>query len=192
MCLSDNTLTESSMCYHTSVLQLYGCLKNLVAEGDHSSESTSHARKMCLSSAREISSLIKVHRSKWGIDRMSATAIHWVSTSLFVLLEDLDNPENCGPFIDLCTVARAFSRRWTLSKGILRMVQITASQMGATLPDEVKALFLDFESECWEGSGLYSFSSGYPNFATILKPGSAVEDSEMDQFLKRWDRLHIE
>ena len=97
---------------------------------------------------------------------MSPTTIQWVSTSLFALLDGLDNTDNRNAFIELCTVAQAFCRRWTLPKGILRMIQLTASQRGVQLPGEVEALFMDFESQNWDRKDREKFSrSGYRGYA---------------------------
>jgi hypothetical protein len=179
-----------SMFYHTSVLQIYCVVRNLTPEDDGSGNAAS-AKEMCFLAAREISSLIGIHRTKWGIERMSSTAIHGVMASLFALLDDLVSAENRSAFIDLCTVARAFARRWTLARGILRMLQITAEQRDVPMPSEVGALFMDFESQSWERKDREEISSGYPNFATVLRRGRAVEDYEMDRFLEKWDKLHV-
>ena len=178
-----------SMCYHTSLLQIYFFLKTTAPESTES-EAAAHARHQCFSLAKQITSLITLHRSKWGIERMSPTTIQWVSTSLFALLDGLDNTDNRNAFIELCTVARAFCQRWTLPKGILRMIQLTASQRGIQLPGEVEALFMDFESQNWDRKDREKFSrSGYPNFAAIHKRDG---DHEMDKFLEKWDTLSIE
>lgn len=178
------------MCYHTSLLQIY-FLKTTAPETAKSETATAaQAKQQCFSLAKQLTSLIKLHRSKWGIERMSPTTIQWVSTSLFALLDGLDNSDNRNAFIELCTVARAFCHRWTLPKGILRMIQLTASQRGVQLPREVEALFMDFESQNWDRKDREKFSrSGYPNFAAMHKRDG---DHEMDKFLEKWDTLSID
>lgn len=111
--------------------------------------------------------------------------------SLFALLDDLLNAESRSSFIELCIVARALARRWTQARGILRMMQITAEQRGAPIPSEVRALLADFESQSWGSSDREKLSSGYPNFATILRPDESSEDYEMDSFLAKWDKLQV-
>lgn len=179
------------MCYNNSVIQLYSFLKSTVRESDGPRTGV-RAKEICHSCAREISSLIGIHRSKWGVDRMSLTRIQWVMRSLFALLGDLDNPCNRTAFIELCTVGRSFARNYMLPRGILRMIQITAHQMEAPLPSDVAALFRDFESESWERKDLEKLSSVYPNFATIYRPSNSAEDHEMDRFLEKWDSLCID
>jgi hypothetical protein len=123
---------------------------------------------------------------------MSPTTGQWVSVGLFALLEGLDEPNNRTAFIELCIVARAFSRRWVVSKAILRMIQITATQMQVTLPSEVEALFLDFESNDWTTQDRETLSSSYPNFAAFHQSDGAAEEADMDEFLKKWDKLSVD
>ena len=185
-----NVLTIISIFYHASILQIYRFLRNLTPEED-STSGVANANEMCFSAAKEISTLTEIHRSKWGIERMSSTMIHGVMASMFALLDDLVDAENRSAFIELCTIARAFARRSTLARGILRMIHITADQMGVPMPSEVEALLADFESQSWGPKDRERISSGYPNFATILRPGEAAENYEMDSFLERWDKLRV-
>lgn len=179
-----------SIFYHTSVLQIYLFLRNVAPEDDGLGGAAS-TKETCSLAAREISSLTGIHRSKWGIERMSSSAIQGVMAGLFALLDDLASAKSRAAFIELCTVARAFARRSTLARGILRMIQITADQKGVPIPNEVRTLLEDFESQSWRSEDRERLSSGYPNFATILRPDQAAADYEMDGFLEKWDKLHV-
>lgn len=191
--------TSTRNCYSTTKIQLHSLLKPLEAGDEHLPSSPSFpaetAKAICLASAREIATNIATHRRKWGIDRFPSPSIQWVSAGLFALLDGLDDPANRSAFIELCVVARSFSRRWPLAKAILRMIQLTAEQMGV-LPSEVEPLFLDFERKDWTMKDRETLSSSYPNFAAYYQPGaergSRADEEDMDAFLKKWDKLRLE
>lgn len=174
-------------------MQIFGFLRsNPNARTDLDPATTDHAKSVCLSTARRISSLLSIHREKWGIDRMAPSTIQWISISLFTLLEALDNPANRSAFVELCIVARSFARRFALAKGILRMIQLSANQQQVTLPAETGALFTDFESQSWRNNDAHEFSSFYPHFSSVIEQGPARQpDVAMDLFLEKWDRLAI-
>ncbi|KAL4793693.1 hypothetical protein BDV19DRAFT_390898 [Aspergillus venezuelensis] len=113
--------------------------------------------------------------------------------SLFTLLEDLDSPESRKAFIDLCVIARAFSRKWILMKGILRMIQVSAKNEGLVFPDETKALSMNFESLWKKKRDGELFSSLYPNPNSLHKTGGdrRAAEVELDSFLENWESLGI-
>ncbi|PYI09547.1 hypothetical protein BO78DRAFT_394770 [Aspergillus sclerotiicarbonarius CBS 121057] len=172
------------MFYHTTVMQIFGFLRSTHEGG--------HARALCLSSARRVAALLGVHRDKWGIDRMAPSTIQWCSIGLFTLMESLDSIANRSAFIELCIIARAFSRRFPLAKGILRMIQLSANQMQVVLPEETDALFTDFETLAWKEKDAHEFSSFYPHFSSVVRQGPTRQgDVDMDQFLAKWDTLAL-
>ncbi|PLB49138.1 hypothetical protein P170DRAFT_436770 [Aspergillus steynii IBT 23096] len=178
--------------YHTTVMQIFGFLRSNPSARTDLDPSADHAPTICLSTARRISYLLSIHRDKWGIDRMAPSTIQWISIGLFTLLEGLDALENRTAFIELCIVARAFSRRFPLAKGILRMIQLSASQQQVTLPAETGALFTDFESQSWRNNDAHEFSSFYPHFSSVIQQGPARQpDVAMDLFLEKWDQFGI-
>jgi hypothetical protein len=134
-----------------------------------------------------------MHRTKWSIEYISATAMHWVAIALFTLLDNLDETRSRDAFIDLCFVARVLSRRWLLAKGILRMIQITAQQMSIQLPTETETLLDDFSANLWEADkDGRRFSSAYPNFILLAQRvsalGGSVDDPiDMDEWLAKWE-----
>ncbi|RAL08504.1 C6 transcription factor [Aspergillus homomorphus CBS 101889] len=176
------------MFYHTTVMQIFGFMRS-----SHVDPGTaSHARELCLASARQIVHLLGIHRAKWGIDRMSPSTIQWWSIGLFTLMESLDSRENRNAFVELSIIAGAFTRRVPLAKGILRMIQLSASQMQLVLPEETEALFTDFETLAWKESDAQEFSSFYPHFHTVVQHGSFRQPGvDLDQFLAKWDGLSI-
>lgn len=179
------------MYYHTITIMVFGFAKN-IADGNGILHSKFHkfAANICLQSARKIASLMDIHRSSWGIDLFVVTYIQWTTVSLFILLEDLDDPMNREAFISLSIVAKVASRRWALGKGMLRAVQVTARKMEVSLPPEIDVLFSDFEKQSWGAKDRRGLSSSYPNFAVSI--GSVQTDEiELDKFLEKWDALNI-
>ncbi|KAB8068205.1 hypothetical protein BDV29DRAFT_184942 [Aspergillus leporis] len=177
--------------YHTTVMQIFGFLRSNSGTA-LDADTAKNAQDLCLSNARRIAYILGIHREKWGIDRMAPSTVQWTSISLFTLLEALDAPENRKAFIELCIFARAISRRFALGKGIMRMIQVTASQAQVSLPEETDALFLDFETQTWRDKDSQAFSSFYPHFSTVIRQGKAREtDISMDRFLEKWDGLSI-
>ncbi|KAL4935617.1 hypothetical protein BDV06DRAFT_206638 [Aspergillus oleicola] len=132
------------MVYHTVIIMLWGLLKKESSADTETEDNNANdlakdptaplkdppaslispftAREKCISHALSIASILQTHRNKWSMNYISPTTIHWVSMSLFTLLEDLDSPLSRKAFIDLCVIARAFSRKWILTKGMLSMV----------------------------------------------------------------------
>lgn len=179
------------MFYHTTVMQIFGFLRSN-QEVALEAGLAEYARELCLSSARRVAALLGVHRDKWGIDRMAPSTIQWCSIGMFTLMESLDSTANRNAFIELCIIARAFSRRFPLAKGILRMIQLSANQTQVVLPEETDALFTDFETLAWKERDAHEFSSFYPHFSSVVRQGSARQDDvDMDQFLAKWDTLNL-
>jgi hypothetical protein len=124
---------------------------------------------------------------------MPPSTLQWITIGLFALIGALDSPENRTAFTELCTLSRAFSRRFPLAKGILRMLQLTAHHMNITFPEETDALFSSFAVENWTDRDRESFSSLYPHLMSVIKHGPARrEDGSLDQFLQKWDNLSLE
>lgn len=108
------------------------------------------ADQLCLSSALEIARLVDMVRREWGLDSVTVMMTQFISVAIFTLMEDLPSPTSRAAFIELCVAARSFSRRWTLGKSMLRLVQLTAREMRISLPRETAVLFEDFESRTWK------------------------------------------
>ncbi|PKY01065.1 C6 transcription factor [Aspergillus campestris IBT 28561] len=98
-----------------------------------------------LASARSIADLIRTHRGAWGLDRMPASNIQWMTAALFTLFPRLDEPFNRDAFIGLCVAAKAFSRRWEATRTTLGAVQAVAREKGVVLPVETDPLFQELD-----------------------------------------------
>ncbi|GLA18851.1 hypothetical protein AnigIFM62618_006506 [Aspergillus niger] len=192
--LDNATIPQSlslHMLYHTVVIVLWGLLKKEATDDENNIKITREAaKKACVDSALAIVNLLHIHRTRWGPDHISPTTIHWVSMALFTMVEDLDNSEHRNAFTKLCVTARAFSQKWTLMKGILRMLQVSAQKYGLTLPPEARALFADLQ-KMWDEGLRDQFRSLYPNPISLSETGGdrTLDEAELDSFLKKWDRL---
>lgn len=184
------------MKYHTIIQTIFGVLKGLPKDekddedGTWARETRQRAQERCVESARASARLIDIHRELWGLDQMTPVNIHWVTVSMFTLLEHLGEEANREALVSLSGAAKAFSHRWELGKGMLRLFQVTAKQMEVTLPAETDAIFTDFETRFWSSADRKVFSSQYPNFANSMKHGD-VDDIELDMYLAKFDELHI-
>lgn len=98
-----------------------------------------------LSSARNIADLICTHRDAWGLERMPASNIQWITDALFTLLPRLDEPSNNEAFVGLCVAAKAFTRRWEATRPTLDAVQSAAREIGVVLPVETDLLFKNLD-----------------------------------------------
>lgn len=159
-------------------------------ESEHWVHSTrKRARGLCVSSAQANAQLLDIQRDSWNLEQMPPVNVHWVTVSMFTLLEYLDEERSRDAFVSLSVVAKAFSDRWSLGKGMLRSIQVTAKQMKIKLPEETDALFTDFECN-WRPEDRKVLTSQYPNFANSVKRGQ-VEEIELDMFLAKFDDLHL-
>lgn len=152
-------------------------------------EQRKRARDLCIESAHANARLIDTYRDLWTLDRMPHPHVHWIIVSMFTLMDYLDEEKSSEAFTSLSVAAKAFSHRWSLGKGMLRLFQVTSKQMEVKLPPETDALFTDFEFD-WTPEDRKVLSSQYPNFANSVKRGQ-VDDIEMDAFLAKFDDLHL-
>ncbi|KAL4875847.1 hypothetical protein BJY04DRAFT_210970 [Aspergillus karnatakaensis] len=184
------------MFYHTIIMIVWGHLKypGQTDDTNEGSISPEHAKKICIDSAHSVLRILQNQRSTWGLDYASPTILHWLSISLFTLLEELDDLGHRNSFIKLCVMSRLVSRKYPIMKGILRILQGSAQQSNISLPAEADALFVEFEDQIWIKEGKRKFRSLYPNLISMHKTGGdrSVEDSEMESFLNKWDRLNLE
>ena len=84
------------MLYHSVIMMLWSLLKVPPDDDDDDSvtQATAQAaRRKCIASAHAVVRILQLHRTRWGIDYMSTTTIHWVSMSLTTLLEELDSAD---------------------------------------------------------------------------------------------------
>lgn len=156
------------------------------------STAADRARRLCISSALEVARLTDLHRRQNGLDSVTVMMTEHITISLFILMEDLDAAASRAAFIELCVVARSFARRWTLGKGMLRLVQLTAQEMKVNLPRETVMLFHDFETRIWRPTDRQLFSSAYLSFnAAVRRQRTEQYEASLDQLLEKWDDLVI-
>jgi hypothetical protein len=172
------------MQHQTIIMQIFGVVRSHGVELDQID-----IQDVRIKAAHKVLGLVNLHRRKWGIQRMSPTLIHWLGISLFTLLEALDQENNRKAFTELCVFTRACAQRYLLSKGILRMIQINAANMHISLPEEARALFIDFSEKDWEEKHRSRLNSLYPNFSSTFKDREG-ENLEMDKFLDKWDKIN--
>ena len=180
------------MRYYTVISVVFGFIEPTVNESDLPTKN--RIKAMRISAARDIAALMKQFRSLWPVECVPGTAMQYSSIVMFTLLEDLEDAQNKQAFIESFIVLRALARRWQLAKGFLRLVQVTAMQMGAALPMETQVLFKDFEAELWKAEDSGRFSSLYPNFAVAVDQRNSrwhTDEPELDQILASLENLNL-
>ena len=120
------------MYYHASLIAIFSFLQNM-----QGAEKGKHCADVRLSSARKISLLIESQRSMWGILSFPSFGMGWVTSALFVLLDDIDNPKSREALKDLFATATLASQRWKRGSYLLQTVQLTAAERGILLPAQV-------------------------------------------------------
>ena len=186
-------LSSQSMRYYTITLVMFGFVTPFIQESDQANRT--RIRDLRSSSAREICTILNNFRSRWPVEYMPMTSMQYSTVSMFTLMDNLDDVQNKQAFVGLFITLRALARRWQLAKGMLRIIQLTALKMEATLPTETQVLFKDFEAELWKAEDRERFSSLYPNFAVSVNRKKGLEtqvgEAELDQFLKEWDNFAL-
>lgn len=196
----------SSLKYHTMIQTIFGLLKTLpmkensdyASDGDSDDDTSSewetsvrqHAQQTCLDSARESAKLVNLTRDLWGLENVPPMNVHWTTVSLLNMLAGLGDKDNWEPFVTLCIAAKAHANHWGIGRATLRLVQVTAKQMGVDLPPETEALFKEFETKVWSAEDRKVISSQYPNYARPIKRGE-MDEHELDAFLDKFDDLYV-
>lgn len=183
------------MKYHTIIQTVFGVLKGLPIDKDKDldveweEEIRQGARRRCVESAREVARLIYTHGESWSLERVAPVNIHWITVSMFTLLPYLDDIENQMALDKLTVASRGISRSWSLARGMLRLLQVTAKQMEVKLPYATETTLDDFELKDWGADESKNLSSQYPNFANSTRRGE-VDEVELDKFLAKFDELY--
>ena len=162
-----------SLFYNTICLQLCSFLRSQASRITDPAL-MEHIQSRHFAIARHVARLFAIYRRQWGIERMHPSGIQCVAVVCFALFEGLDQPENCDALITLCIAARDFGRHFVLARGVLWMIQFFARQINVELPEQVDALFREFETSGWMVKDPIQFNSLYLN--------------AMDQFLQKGER----
>lgn len=68
---------------------------------------------------------------------------------------------------------------------------VERNEDAGALPEESRALFIDFEKKDWKDEDRALFNSLYPNLGTWRNTSDYVDEGEMDKFLKKRDHLTL-
>jgi len=134
-------------------------------------------KEICISEAIRVSDLLEFLRQSWGADHFPVIIIQAATVAAFVLLEDLESrPDSQTAFHNLCIVIRAASRRFSVNRGVLRLLDSTAKEKCVTLPPESAELLADFNNTT-QLNGVHS---------------TRVDNLGLDYLLEKWDDLDLE
>jgi hypothetical protein len=114
-------------------------------------------------------------RHTWGADHFPVIIIQPATIAAFVLLEDLDNrPASQRAFYKLCLVLRAASRRFGVTRNVLRLLYRTAKEKHITLPNNCPDLLADFSTTMDVDYG-----------------ANGLDDLGLDYLLEKWQDLEL-
>lgn len=154
----------------------------------------SHAHTLSIQAALSIADTFRVYRGKYGYAHIHCIFTQSTSTALYTLLGANDAPEvdvdHSQAIILLFSCLRALSRRFLMSMGILRSVQLFAKEKRRNLPETTQTLLQDFESKEWQRRKVRRLISTYPQplvATNFVIRGSAPRD--MGRFLEQMDAL---
>ncbi|RAL10959.1 uncharacterized protein BO97DRAFT_444177 [Aspergillus homomorphus CBS 101889] len=109
--------------YHAAIISVLRCTQPYQEKKDAIVPPAGPGRDLCISSAQEIRSLVNNYHSRWPIDSLPVTYIHYIMLALRTLLELLPAGAGTEAFIDLHMALRAMSRRWPMARASLRLLR---------------------------------------------------------------------
>lgn len=117
---------------------------------------------------------------------------HAASVSAYALLEYLDQPDIPEIFHTMMVGLSATARRWTISRGIVKMISYEIQQRKLTHVVDRKTLDLIAVSagEKWSAEDTRTIEKiAYPNYAALKEKGHAL--SEMGDLLGAYSRMKL-
>lgn len=124
------------MYYYSSLIAIFSHEQDAQGKGKGKHRQTEH-RDVAFSSAREISRLVGMQRSAWGVQLLPSLSMEWVTSALFALLDDLDDPNSREAYSSLFGMVTAASQRWKRGKDMVGALQLASEQKGVTVSTEV-------------------------------------------------------
>ncbi|KAH0843186.1 hypothetical protein FOPE_07848 [Fonsecaea pedrosoi] len=137
----------------------------------------SHWIEICMSAAKNISNLLEQMRLNWGADHFPVIIMQPATIGAFTLLEELnDRPESQDAFFKLCLNLRAASRRFRVSRGVLRLLRRKAKENGIILSDECNHLLGDSDT----------------NMDVDKNMSMNIDNIGLEYLLEKWDDLDLD
>lgn len=128
-----------------------------------------------------------------GLTHFSVYYVHASSLPAFNLFEYLSQPGMADVFHTLIVALSATTRRWTLSRGIIRMIwiEVQKRKLDQVVDPSTLSLLKLSAVDSWGPEDHRLFERcAYPNYAVIGERGRLL--SEIGDLLEEYSRLNIE
>ncbi|OQV08125.1 Fungal Zn2-Cys6 binuclear cluster domain-containing protein [Cladophialophora immunda] len=141
------------------------------------SSAQSHWMEVCIAASKNISNLLEQIRLNWGADHFPVIIMQPATIAAFTLLEQLnDRPESQEAFFKLCVILRAASRRFRVSRGVLRLLRHKVKENGVVLSDECYRLLADYDTR----------------MDVDQKVRATMDNIGLEYLLEKWDDLDLD
>ncbi|KAL4808649.1 hypothetical protein BDV18DRAFT_157592 [Aspergillus unguis] len=110
--------------YNIAILAAFGRIDANKSQPSPASAQSDRASEVCRFSAEEICRLTNSYHSRWPIDSLPVTYIHYITLALLALVDLVPDARSTEPFMDLEMALRALGRRWPMAKANLRLIQM--------------------------------------------------------------------
>ncbi|KAL4973002.1 hypothetical protein BDW66DRAFT_162432 [Aspergillus desertorum] len=157
------------MYYHTILMTIYAYLKTPPRGADEATvKSAAAAREICIASAHAVSNSVSIHEAQWGVSRMTAANMHFLSVALQMLVDDIENETSHQAFLTLCRASIPLTQRFPTLKGMFRL-KYPLFRRSRQRPRMSLLSLKTFERRLWKPEDRKQYSSLYPHFATAIK-----------------------
>ncbi|OAP54352.1 hypothetical protein AYL99_11453 [Fonsecaea erecta] len=136
-----------------------------------------HWIEVCISASKMISKLLEQTRMNWGADHFPVIIMQPATIAAFTLLEELnDRPESQEAFYTLCVNLRAVSRRFRVSRGVLRLLHHKVKEKGIVLSEECHQLLADYHTRMDLDQNM----------------AANIDNIGLEYLLEKWDDLDLD
>ncbi|KIX95465.1 uncharacterized protein Z520_08982 [Fonsecaea multimorphosa CBS 102226] len=141
------------------------------------SSEQSHWMEVCIAASKNISNLLEQIRMNWGADHFPVIIMQPATIAAFTLLEEMnDRPESQEAFFKLCVNLRAASRRFRVSRGVLRLLHHKVKENGVVLSDECHQLLADYHTR----------------MDVDQQVANTIDNIGLEYLLEKWDDLDLD
>ena len=110
--------------------------------------------------------------------------------AIFTLMEDIDSLKSRENCIQMTGTLVQSSKLFPMARGIVRMIEPTAHELGVELPEEMTSMIAEFGQAEWRSGDEALFNSALPNYALRRKFGPG--DQYMSELLNKWKGLSFD
>ena len=151
-----------------------------------------NAAENVLNACHQIARIFEQSKRTVGLTYFGVYHVHASTLSSYGLLDYLDDPTNLDSFHTVILALSVAYQRWTLAKGIVRMIWIELQQrkLDELLPAPTLDILKLSAVDSWGTEDHQLFRQcAYPNYAASMNKGSIF--SEMGDLLAEYSQLSV-